>query len=116
MKFFAAFLVVFGLSFIPAVYGQSELYISEFMADSDNVVSDPQGDYDDWIEIFNPVDEDVNLTGFFLTDELADTEQWAFPDTFIEAGGFLLVWADDDEGDAGLHTKWDESAQKPRAT
>ena len=41
MKFFAAFLVVFGLSFIPAVYGQSELYISEFMADSDNVVSDP---------------------------------------------------------------------------
>ncbi len=90
MKFFAAFLVVFGLSFIPAVYGQSKLYINELMANSDNVVSDPQGDYDDLIEIYKPIDADIDLDGFFLTD--------------------------DDEGDAGLHIKWDESAQKPRAT
>ena len=68
MKFFAAFLVVFALSLIPAVYGQPEPYINEFMADSDNVVSDPQGDYDDLIEIYKPIDADIDLDGFFLDD------------------------------------------------
>ncbi|MBU1706783.1 lamin tail domain-containing protein, partial [bacterium] len=89
-----------------AIYGQPELYINEFMADNDNIIADPQGDYDDWIEIYNPVDMNVDLGGFFLTDDLSDPQQWAFPDTFIEAGGFLLVWADDDEGDEGLHTNF----------
>lgn len=55
------------------MYGQPELYINEFMADNDNVIADPQGDYDDWIEIYNPVDMDIDLEDFFLTDDLADT-------------------------------------------
>jgi hypothetical protein len=110
MKFFFTFFVVFSISFISAAYGQPELYINEFMADNDNIISDPQGDYDDWIEIYNPIDADIDLEDFFLTDDLADTEQWAFPDTFIEAGGFLLIWADDDDGDAGLHTNFKLSA------
>ena len=106
MKFFLNCVLVIGLMGLSAVFAQPELYINEFMADNDNIISDPQGDYDDWIEIYNPIDADIDLEGFFLTDDLADPEQWAFPDTFIEAGGFLLIWADDDSGDAGLHTNF----------
>ena len=106
MKSFLNCVLVIGLMGLSAAFAQPELYINEFMADNDNVVADPQGDYDDWIEIYNPIDMDIDLEGFFLTDDLADPAQWAFPDTFIEAGGFILVWADDDEGDAGLHTNF----------
>ena len=106
MKSFLSCILALGLMGLSIASAQPELYINEFMADNDNIIADPQGDYDDWIEIYNPVDMNVSLNGFYLTDDLEDSLQWAFPDTFIEAGGFLLVWADDDEGDEGLHTNF----------
>lgn len=90
-------------------YAPPALYINEFMAINETTIEDPQGDYDDWIEIYNPGDHQINLEGFYLTDYLSQPLQWAFPDTFIEAGGFLLIWADNDEGDPGLHTNFELS-------
>jgi len=75
------------------------LYINEFLASNDSCCQDPQGDYDDWLEIYNAGEESVELGGMYLTDDLADPTQWQFPDTSIEACGFILVWADNDEGD-----------------
>ncbi len=46
------------------------------------------------------------MLGLFLTDDVASTTQWSFPDTVLEAGGFLLVWTDNDENDGPLHTNF----------
>jgi hypothetical protein len=79
------------------------------MAINESTIQDPQGDYDDWIEIFNPGDQQINLEGFYLTNDLSIPLQWAFPDTFVEPEGYFLIWADNDTSDPGLHTNFELS-------
>jgi len=86
------------------------LVINEFMADNENTVTDQDGDYDDWIELYNNGNEDIALGGFYLSDDATDPGQWAFPDTTIAAGGYLIVWADNDEDQSGLHANFKLSA------
>ena len=81
----------------------SELVINEFMASNETTVTDQDGEYDDWIELYNNSDEDISLSGYFLSDDGDDLSLWAFPDTTISANGYLIVWADKDEDQVGLH-------------
>ena len=82
------------------------LFINELMAVNDSVCMDETDTYEDWLEIYNPGPDPVEMLGLFLTDDLAETTQWSFPDTTLPAGGFLLVWTDNDEGDGPLHTNF----------
>lgn len=82
------------------------LCVNEFMADNAITAPDPQNEFDDWIEIFNRSDEAISLSGYYLTDNFSITNKWAFPDTVIGAGEFILIWADGDTGDYGLHTNF----------
>ena len=80
--------------------------INEFMADNETIITDPQGEFEDWIEIFNNSYAPVILDEYYLTDDFTQPDKWAFPDTSLAPGGFLLIWADDDTFDAGLHTNF----------
>ncbi|MDM8551772.1 CotH kinase family protein [Desulfobacterales bacterium HSG2] len=82
---------------------QPSLCINEIMASNSSTLADPQGDYDDWIEIYNSGSEPVSLMGMYLTDDLAEPGKWGFPDITLNPGEFLLVWADEDIGDEGIH-------------
>jgi hypothetical protein len=79
------------------------LYVNEFLALNDGVNQDEAGEYEDWVEIYNPGRAPVAMGGLFLTDDLANTTKWSFPDTAVGPGGFLLVWCDDNEEDGPLH-------------
>lgn len=68
------------------------LVINEFMAKNDTTIQDNMGDYSDWVEIYNSTDESINLSGYFLTDDLSENTKWAFPETTLETQGFYLVW------------------------
>ena len=83
-----------------------DLVINEFIADNETVVPDPEGEYDDWIEFYNNSSNTISLNGYYLSDESSDLTKWAFPDTSIAAGEYLIVWADDDEGEPGLHANF----------
>lgn len=70
-----------------------ELVISEFMADNENGIKDGDGNRSEWIELFNPSGEAVNLDGWFLTDTALNLRKWRFPAVNLPARGYLLVWA-----------------------
>lgn len=75
--------------------------INEWMADNSGPGGLPDGVdglFQDWIELFNPNSNvAVDLSGSFLTDNLAEPDKWRFQsNTVVPARGFLLVWADDD--------------------
>jgi hypothetical protein len=71
--------------------------INELMAGNATTLADPQGEYDDWIELHNLTDQVVDLTGHYLSDEPHNPRKWQFPDgTTIPPDGHLLVWADED--------------------
>jgi hypothetical protein len=85
-----------------------DLYINEFVASNDAGVTDPFGDYEDWIEIYNPGAEPVDLGGMYITDDLATPKKWQIPATepaatTVPAGGFLLLWADSEPAEGVTH-------------
>lgn len=81
--------------------------INEFMASNDATVADPDGEFEDWIELYNNDSVAVDLSGYYLTDDGTDLTQWPFPaGTSIDAGAYLIIWADDDEDQAGLHANF----------
>ena len=83
-----------------------DVVINEFMADNETTVADQDGEYDDWIEFYNNSENTINLGGYFLSDKASEPDKWFFPDTTIAAGGYLIVWADDDEEQEGLHASF----------
>ena len=87
-------ITVTNLGVLPA----SPIVINEWMADDmgPGGLADPaDGLFQDWFELFNPNPNTLDLSGFYLTDDLAWPTRWRIPtNVFISAGGFLLVWAD----------------------
>ena len=74
------------------------------MAVNDAVLADPaDGDFEDWIELYNPGTDPVDLTGFTLTDDLSAPNKWQFPaGSFIAGRGFIIVWADGEPEQTGF--------------
>ncbi len=72
-----------------------DVIITEFMAENDNTKADEDGDYPDWIELFNSGTNTVNLNGWYLSDGLSVNldNYWRFPATNLPPQGFLLVFA-----------------------
>jgi len=81
------------------------LMINEFMASNSKTAQDEQGEYDDWIEIYNAADYAINVAGMYLTDDLDQPTRWQIlannpAATTIPAHGYLLIWADEGIGSA----------------
>ena len=92
-------------------HGSIPLVINEVMASNNSVIADPQGQYDDWIEIYNYGLEAIGVGGMYLTDNVSIPTKWLIPAhktavTTIPAGGYLLIWADNDTTDVGLHANF----------
>ncbi len=83
--------------------------ISEFMADNSSTLADQDGQFADWIEIYNPGPDTVNLENWTLTDLKTALTKWKFPSQTLEAGKSLVVFASGkDRAVAGaqLHTNF----------
>jgi hypothetical protein len=88
-------------------YSPPALFINEFLASNDTVNQDEQGEYEDWVELYNVGDTALDVGGMYLTDDLSRPTRWRFPDgTIIPAGGFLLIWADGEPGEGALHASF----------
>ncbi|MEM7392324.1 MAG: lamin tail domain-containing protein, partial [Verrucomicrobiota bacterium] len=86
-SFFTVVLLLFALQ------THGEVVISEFMAINNGVLLDEFGDDPDWIELHNPAATNINLAGWFLTDDAANLMKWIFPPTNIPPNGFIIVFA-----------------------
>ena len=86
------------------------LVINEFLASNEATNEDEAGDFDDWVEIANTGDAALDLTGLFLTDDLAQPAKWEFPAVMVRPGEHLVVWCDGDPAEGPLHTSFKLSA------
>jgi hypothetical protein len=83
--------------------------ISEFMASNSMTLADEDGEYPDWVEIYNPATTAVSLNGWYLTDNEGNLVKWQFPGVSIPAGGFRVVFASGKNRrnpSANLHTNF----------
>ncbi len=67
--------------------------LNEFMAANKHILRDADGDYSDWIELYNSGTMTVPLAGCYLTDDPAELTKWKFPAVNLSSGSYLLVWA-----------------------
>ncbi|MER1994794.1 MAG: lamin tail domain-containing protein, partial [Eubacteriales bacterium] len=69
------------------------LVISEIMPSNATAVTDENGKYADWIEIWNSTDKPINLNGLGLSDK-GDRIRFLFPNVSLEADGRVVVFCD----------------------
>jgi len=85
--------------------------INELMASNVSIISDQDGEFDDWIELYNNSSSAVDLSDYYLSDDATDLGKWQFPSgTVIPANAYLVVWADNDITQAGYHANFKLSA------
>jgi hypothetical protein len=90
---------------------KSLVAINELMASNSNTAADQDGEYDDWVELYNMGSTGYDLSGHFLTDNHKNKTKWQFPGgTSIGSKGFLIVWCDGDTLQTGLHANFRLSA------
>jgi len=86
---------LFGLQqFFPVVSDEAsnELVINEFLASNSTGLVDEDGDYSDWLEIYNPRPETINLAGWSLTDDPTQPDKWPFPEMNLAGGEYLVIF------------------------
>lgn len=93
------------------------LVLNEMVASNHTTLADEDGDYSDWIELYNNSDREINLSNYALSDNVDKRVKWRFPqDAFIAPHGYYLVFASGKNrpGGEGLHphTNFGLSAEK----
>ena len=96
--------------------GSSPVVVNEVSANN-TVAANEYGRRNDWIELYNTTDHDIDLEGMFLTDDPAITDKyqitksslspgegWGEASTIIPAHGYYIVWADNLDPLRQLHT------------
>lgn len=74
-------------------YDGKPVVINEICAHNLSGLQDGNGAYGDWIELYNPGENPVDLSGWTLSDDKDDPGRWTFPEgTVLEE--YLIVFAD----------------------
>jgi len=96
---------------VTAPFAGNGVVINELLASNTTDATDEAGDHDDWIELYNNNDFEVNLGGYYLSDDVSDPTKWQIPSgTLIPENGYMIIWADDEGGEGPLHANWKISA------
>lgn len=90
----------------------NDIVVNEFMADNATTITDPAGEYDDWIELYNLTANPILLTGRYLTDKKDNLTKYRFTqqNLVLNPNEYLLIWCDEESGQVGQHTNFKLSA------
>ena len=81
--------------------------INEVVALNRSTLYDEDAESSDWIEIFNPNKDSINLEGYYLTDDQSDLKKWRFPNSLLASGEYVIVFASGKDRDEGeLHANF----------
>jgi hypothetical protein len=85
----------------------SPLKITEYMTHNRSVLYDEDGDFVDWVELYNDSDEPLSLAQLYFTDDKTNLRKWAFPDMVIEPRAYLVIYASGkDKVTQNVHTNF----------
>ena len=83
--------VAIKLIFIQVVTAQ--LIINEISSNNKSTLQDNEGDYPDWIELFNESTDTVNLNGYTISDDREELDKYIIPDINIAPFSYLILFA-----------------------
>lgn len=68
------------------------IVINELMASNAGAVMSPATNFDSWVELYNPSQQNINLAGMYLCDDAEHSWQMPVNIGTIPAKGFKIVW------------------------
>jgi len=89
----------------------SQIVINEGSNKNYSTIADEDGEFEDWIELYNPGTEAVDLSGMYLTDNPLNLSKWEFPQgSVIGPDSYYIIWADEDSSQGIRHANFKLSA------
>ena len=88
---------------------KAQVVINEVVSSNATINVDEDGEYQDWVELFNNGPATVNLNGYGLTDNPAQPLKWVFPNVSIAPNQYILIYCSDKNRTVPgqpLHTNW----------
>lgn len=82
---------------MPRILFSQQIYINEVLSSNDSVYAGVDSSYSDWVELYNSGASDVNLNGYYLSDDNSNRYKWMLPNTIIPANGYLLICASEQD-------------------
>ncbi|MEX1189129.1 MAG: CotH kinase family protein, partial [Bacteroidia bacterium] len=70
-------------------------FINEVMSRNTASIQDGEGNFSDWIEVYNSTSDVWNTDGYYLTDNIEFLNKWALPELQILPNQFHLFWANE---------------------
>jgi hypothetical protein len=92
---------------MTATKGQ-QLLINEVLASNSKINYDGFGEFDDWIELYNPTDSVIYLAGMYLSDDINDPEKHQFSPKIdywlsVKPNNYIILWLDGDPEQGKRH-------------
>lgn len=91
------------LFFIAAPFCFSQVVINEICTSNNSVVQDEEGDYPDWIELYNSGVFPVNLFDYSLSDDAGQLRKWILPNYVLAPSAHVLIFASDKDRKNRVH-------------
>ena len=79
------------LFLLTAFLVNSQVVINEYSASNFDSHLDNYGEYEDWVELYNTTNSDIDLNGWSLTDKPSNLSKWSFPGSFIVSANSVAI-------------------------
>ncbi|MFT4600889.1 MAG: hypothetical protein ACI857_001066 [Arenicella sp.] len=83
-----------------------DLVINEISTKNGSIAADLDGDYDDWVEIYNNSASAIDLAGYHLSDKSGNLLKWTFPAYDLQPDEYFIVWCDSQMTQSGVHANF----------
>ncbi|MGE5394576.1 MAG: lamin tail domain-containing protein [Candidatus Saccharibacteria bacterium] len=72
---------------------EAQIVINEISNMNSGQIVDEDGEYEDWIELYNTSSSSTNLSGYYLSDDSLNLEKWPIPSYQMAPSGYLTIFA-----------------------
>lgn len=86
-------IVLFFVLYISTFTFAQGIKINEVSTSNTSIIKDSDGDYPDWIELYNNSSTSINLSNLFISDSGDNLKKWQFPNIELEPDSLMLIFA-----------------------
>ncbi|MBI4648836.1 MAG: CotH kinase family protein [Bacteroidia bacterium] len=85
-------ILISGIILLSTFSAYSQVVINEFSCSNISTLTDNYNEYEDWIELYNSGGAAVDITGYYMSDNIGNPDKWMVPSGNIPAGGYIIIY------------------------
>lgn len=87
--------LIFTALLVTATETKAQVFINEVVASNSVGIFDEDGDFPDWIELYNSTGDVINLQGYGISDDAENPFKYVLPNIELAANEYYLLFASD---------------------